>query len=224
MSYIQQITRVLVTAQLPFPMCVFPFPDHCFSRFRTIALARVYDIQKPGDCSLNSWLLCPPQHTNIIQQPQLQIAPFQSSAIGSRVLFATWDLSRIFVLQLDAGWFFPKNLNQGPIPSMYDIFTYMNGWFLWFSCRSIYQSHGWYGGVMKKSKTRNQHRNSSSRLLRDVGGIFGHRWNDRLEMSKPFRCSESRSDFFLCQRFYTPGKKAVKNVLVSADKYWIVDD
>ena len=32
-----------------------------------------------------------------------------------------------------------------PIPSMYGIFTYMNGWFLWFSCREIYQSHGLFG-------------------------------------------------------------------------------
>ena len=32
-----------------------------------------------------------------------------------------------------------------PILSMYGIFTYMNGWFLWVSCR--YQSHGSYGVV-----------------------------------------------------------------------------
>ena len=25
------------------------------------------------------------------------------------------------------------------------IFTYIFGWFLWFSCREIRQSHGWYG-------------------------------------------------------------------------------
>ena len=33
---------------------------------------------------------------------------------------------------------------------MYGIFTYMNGCFLWFSCRYIYQSHGSYGLVKPK--------------------------------------------------------------------------
>ena len=35
---------------------------------------------------------------------------------------------------------------------MYGIFTYMNGWFLWFSCREIYHSHGCYGLLLEKRR------------------------------------------------------------------------
>ena len=39
-----------------------------------------------------------------------------------------------------------RNPIEVPIGSMGNgIFPYMNGWFLWFSCRYIYQSHGSYG-------------------------------------------------------------------------------
>ena len=49
-----------------------------------------------------------------------------------------------------------------PIGSMYGIFTYMNGGFLWFSCREIYHSHGSVMGLGTTTIIDSPHQNTKN--------------------------------------------------------------
>ena len=82
------------------------------------------------------------------QTPWLARQAFRSSSEVDG--FDTVDSNKTKTAKGKVGW---KVYSHPYHPWLPGIFTYMNGWILWFSCREIYQSHGLFGSHFINKKT-----------------------------------------------------------------------
>ena len=82
------------------------------------------------------------------QTPWLARQAFRSSSEVDG--FDTVDSNKTKTAKGKVGW---KVYSHPYHPWDDCIFTYMNGWFLWFSCTEIYQSHGLFGSHFINNST-----------------------------------------------------------------------